>query len=95
MIRASHSSNHESCNIPVYSSGMSSFTTKLNGVRNQLIDAKPVTEVWAVYPIKREESNPDYILNEYDVRLIDLSPGSENKHFSAMLEEAIDEIFER
>ncbi|MCG7344794.1 restriction endonuclease-like protein [Sporosarcina sp. ACRSL] len=78
-----------------YSNGMSSYTTKLNGVRNQLIDAKPVTEVWAVYPIKWEETNPDYKLNEYDVRLIDLSPGTENTYFSAMLEEAIDEIIDR
>lgn len=78
-----------------YSSGMKSYTTLLNGKRNRLIDANPVTEVWAVYPIKRENFDPDYDLNDYAIRLIDLSPGSESKHFSEMLEEALDEIIER
>lgn len=36
-----------------YSEGMNSHTLTLNNEINQLTDAKPVTEVWAVYPTKR------------------------------------------
>lgn len=78
-----------------YSSGMKSHTTLLNGEKNPLTDAQPVTEVWAVYPIKRELLEVDYDLNEYDVRLIDLSPDAEKGHFSNMLDKAIQEIIQR
>lgn len=78
-----------------YSSGMKSYTLDLNGHKNRLIDVQPVTEVWAVYPIKRDVLNSDYSMNDYDIRLIDLSPGSNSSHFSTQLKQAIEEIIER
>ncbi|BAQ09356.1 hypothetical protein OXB_0884 [Bacillus sp. OxB-1] len=74
---------------------MKSHTLTLNEEKNPLIDAQPVTEVWAVYPIKRETADADYELNEYDVRLIDLSPDAETGHFSQMLEKTLQAIMQR
>ena len=78
-----------------YSTSMKSNSLSINGVCNPLIDAQPVNEVWAVYPIKWEELTPNYDANDYLIRLIDLSPGSEDRHFDELLEDAIQRIIDR
>ncbi|WP_318618033.1 DUF2357 domain-containing protein [Sporosarcina sp. YIM B06819] len=78
-----------------YSRGMASHTLTLNGEKNPLIDVQPVTEVWAVYPIKGDARQANYEPNDYSVRLIDLSPGSDCQHFIEMLKKAVDEIIKR
>lgn len=78
-----------------YASGMKSFTKALNGEKTALTDAQPVTEVWAAYPVKWKDGEPDYELNDYAVRLIDLSPGEDESHFAGQLRQAVDEILAR
>lgn len=78
-----------------YASSMKSNSQLINGVRTPLIDAQPVTEVWAVYPIKWENPQANYEANDFCIRFIDLSPGSESLYFRALLESAIEGILER
>lgn len=53
------------------------------------IAARPVTEVWALYPLKYEDYEQDYTKNLYDVRLMDLSPAMPNEHITQHLAKAI------
>lgn len=81
--------------LSAYSTSMKSDSFSLNGARNLLTDAQPVHEVWAVYPMKYEEMYSNYDLNDYLIRLIDLSPGGSFTHFDQLLKQAISEISER
>lgn len=52
---------------------------------------RPVAEVWPIFPIK-EEREFNRKVDEYYVRLMDLTPGKENNHFKQHIFEAIEEM---
>lgn len=81
--------------LSAYSTSMRSNSLLLNQKRTPLIDAQPVHEVWAVYPMKRDDSDSNYAPNDYAIRMIDLSPNSAKGHFEALLRQAILEIRDR
>lgn len=78
-----------------YANGMRTNSSALNGHESIIVDAKPVIEVWAVYPRRFDDQFTDYTLNDYNIRLIDLTPGRETEQFEVILEEVIARLVSR
>lgn len=78
--------------LSAYATSMRSDAMLLNGQNNRLIDAAPVHEVWAVYPMKYENSDANYEKNDYLIRFIDLSPGADHQHFKQLLKQSIESM---
>ncbi|MFJ5770790.1 DUF2357 domain-containing protein [Psychrobacillus sp. NPDC093180] len=78
-----------------YAEGMKTNTLVLNGKYSREIDRYPVLEAWAVYPQNYDQSSQQYELNDYDIRLIDLTPGKDRGHFEKLLIKRINELIER
>lgn len=81
--------------LSAYSTNMKTDTSRLNGVENPLTDAQPISEVWAVYPMKYEEFDVNYEKNDYAIRFLDLSPGADHSHFESLLESSIHKVSTR
>lgn len=81
--------------LEAYAKSMQTDTKQLNGQFDPLINARPVTEVWAVYPVKGEHPGKTKKVEDYDIHLVELSPGSEHGYFGEKLMIAIGKILER
>lgn len=78
-----------------YADGMKTNTLLLNEKLVRQIDKQPVLEAWAIYPQGFEGESNDYELNDYDIRLIDLTPGKNHAYFQELLTERIKELLDR
>lgn len=76
-----------------YANSIRTNSSALNG--HESMDVKPVIEVWAVYPRRFDDQFTDYTLNDYNIRLVDLTPGRETDQFEDILEEVVVKLVSR
>lgn len=81
--------------LEAYSSNIRTDFTRLQLPENPLVEMRPVSEVWVIYPEKYDVERRDTQKNAYDIRLLDMSPTFDYSYLEHLLQTAIEQIKKR
>lgn len=81
--------------LEAYASNIRTDFHYLNLPSNPLVEMRPVSEVWVIYPRKYDKKERDIQKNAYGIRLLDMSPALDYSYLETLLQMIIEKIKKR
>lgn len=81
--------------LEAYASNIRTDFSYLQLPSDPLIELRPVSEVWVIYPTKYDTKQRELQKNAYGIRLLDMSPTLDYSYLEQLLQTAIEQIKKR